>query len=45
MEIMRGAGEIPETLGNLTNLQELWLYGNQLSGTYPAYIQTCALSR
>jgi Leucine-rich repeat (LRR) protein len=33
------SGNIPETLGNLTNLQILSLRENQLSGTYPAYIQ------
>jgi Leucine-rich repeat (LRR) protein len=38
VEIMRGAGEIPESLGNLTNLEALNLSFNQLSGTYPVYV-------
>jgi hypothetical protein len=29
------SGNIPETLGNLTKLTQLWLSENQLSGTYP----------
>ena len=29
------SGEIPPELGNLANLQELFLYGNQLSGEIP----------
>jgi Leucine-rich repeat (LRR) protein len=32
---MMPSGNIPETLENLTNLQQLDLRGNQLSGTYP----------
>jgi Leucine-rich repeat (LRR) protein len=31
-EIMRGAGEIPASIGNLTSLRTLWLYNNQLTG-------------
>jgi Leucine-rich repeat (LRR) protein len=37
---MMSSGNIPETLGSLTNLQYLGLSENQLSGTYPAYVQT-----
>jgi hypothetical protein len=31
------SGNIPETLVNLTNLRELCLYDNHLSGTYQYY--------
>ena len=30
------SGRIPVELGNLTNLQDLWLYDNQLSGSIPS---------
>jgi Leucine-rich repeat (LRR) protein len=40
--LLTSLGSIPETLRNLTNLQTLDLSGNQLSGTYPTYIQICA---
>jgi hypothetical protein len=39
---MMRSGNIPETLGNLTNLQYLWLDGNQLLGARPAYVLCCA---
>jgi Leucine-rich repeat (LRR) protein len=32
MEITRGAGEIPASIGNLTSLTSLSLYKNQLEG-------------
>jgi Leucine-rich repeat (LRR) protein len=34
MEITRGAGEIPASIGNLTSLTELDLSQNQLTGAY-----------
>jgi hypothetical protein len=42
---MMSSVNIPETLGNLTNLQELHLSENQLSGTYPTCFQICAPSK
>jgi hypothetical protein len=41
-EIMRGAGEIPASIANLTSLIKLSLEHNKLSGTYPEYIQISA---
>ena len=32
----RLSGSIPSSLGNLTNLQELWLFDNELSGSIPS---------
>jgi hypothetical protein len=40
--LMTSSGNIPETIGNLTNLGRLDLHGNQLSGYVLAYIQICA---
>jgi Leucine-rich repeat (LRR) protein len=39
---MRGAGPIPVSIANLTSLTKLDLSGNQLSGMYPADVQTYA---
>ena len=30
------SGSLPATLGNLTNLQSLWIFGNHLTGSIPA---------
>ena len=29
------SGDIPSELGDLSNLEELWLWGNQLTGVIP----------
>ena len=34
------SGPIPAELGGLTDLRELWLGGNQLSGCIPAGLET-----
>ena len=34
-ELERLTGEIPESIGTLTNLKQIYLYENQLTGTIP----------